>query len=125
MQQGQRPIVQRRSVAVKIISIRFTLIHRCFRRPDMDLIAGTMFLLSCWIFPSCSYMIILSDTPMDLALSALQAIPAVTGTNGTSFAWTVYTGDLVSHDPEYQLSRYVPAFLFDCTIDLLSYAGNM
>lgn len=57
------------------------------------------------LFPASRYGSYRCDTPMDLALSALQAIPAVTGTNGTSFAWTVYTGDLVSHDPEYQLSR--------------------
>lgn len=29
----------------------------------------------------------------------------LTGTQNTGFAWTVYTGDLVSHDPENELSR--------------------
>ena len=47
-----------------------------------------------------------SDTPYSLALAALQAIPVLSGTK-TGFAWTVYTGDLVSHDPDNQLSRYV------------------
>ncbi|KAF5374831.1 hypothetical protein D9758_000568 [Tetrapyrgos nigripes] len=45
------------------------------------------------------------DTPFALALSALQAIPALTNTAKTGFDWTIYTGDLVSHDPDNQLSR--------------------
>lgn len=44
---------------------------------------------------------------MALALAALQAIPELTGTQKTGFAFTVYTGDLVSHDPDNQLSRHV------------------
>ena len=43
---------------------------------------------------------------MSLAVAALQAIPALTGTKNNGFAWTIYTGDLVSHDPDNQLSRY-------------------
>jgi hypothetical protein len=39
-------------------------------------------------------------------MSALQAIPALTGTKDIGFSWTIYTGDLVSHDAENQLSRY-------------------
>lgn len=42
---------------------------------------------------------------MALAMSALQAIPALTGTHDIGFAWTLYTGDLVSHDAENLLSR--------------------
>jgi len=47
------------------------------------------------------------DTPYDLAVSALQAIAPLTGTTNSSsqLAWTVYTGDLVSHDSQNQLSR--------------------
>ena len=48
-----------------------------------------------------------SDTPFALALSALESIPALTDTKDTGFAWTIYTGDLVSHDPDNQLSRFV------------------
>lgn len=44
------------------------------------------------------------DTPYYLALAALQSIGPLTGTKG-NFAWTVYTGDLVSHDTQNQLSR--------------------
>lgn len=44
---------------------------------------------------------------MSLVLSALEAIPEVAGTKETGFAWTLYTGDLVSHDPENESSRYV------------------
>jgi predicted phosphodiesterase len=57
-----------------------------------------------------SVILVLSDSPLALAMSALEAIPALTGTNGTGFAWTIYTGDLVSHDSENQLSRCVPVF---------------
>ncbi|KAJ7757507.1 sphingomyelin phosphodiesterase [Mycena metata] len=45
------------------------------------------------------------DTPMALGAAAVQAIPVLTGTEGTGFSFTVYTGDLVSHDPDNQLSR--------------------
>lgn len=46
------------------------------------------------------------DTPYDLGLAALQAIAPLTGTNKQNpLAWTVYTGDLVSHDPQTELSR--------------------
>ncbi|KAI9455922.1 Metallo-dependent phosphatase-like protein [Lactarius psammicola] len=45
------------------------------------------------------------DTPFSLAAAALEAIPVLTDTEKTGFAWTIYTGDLVSHDVESQLSR--------------------
>lgn len=46
-----------------------------------------------------------SDTPFALALSALEGIPVLTGTQDTGFNFSIYTGDLVSHDPDNQLSR--------------------
>ena len=47
------------------------------------------------------------DTPYYLALAVLQAIAPLTGTteDKSQIAWTVYTGDLVSHDSQNQLSR--------------------
>jgi hypothetical protein len=46
------------------------------------------------------------DTPYDLGLAALQAVASLTGTNTKyPLAWTVYTGDLVSHDLQSELSR--------------------
>ena len=53
-----------------------------------------------------------SDTPEALALAALEAIPALSGTKETGFAWSIYTGDLVSHDPDNQLSRLASASFF-------------
>jgi hypothetical protein len=50
---------------------------------------------------------------MALAMSALQAIPVLTGTQNTGFAWTLYTGDLVSHDAENLLSRCVITIVGD------------
>ena len=47
------------------------------------------------------------DTPYYLGLAALQSIGPLTGTHGGKdpVAWTLYTGDLVSHDTANQLSR--------------------
>ncbi|CAG7960322.1 unnamed protein product [Penicillium olsonii] len=49
------------------------------------------------------------DTPYDLGLAALQAIGPLTGTgrgkHDEHLAWTLYTGDLVSHDPAPQISK--------------------
>ena len=47
------------------------------------------------------------DTPYYLALAVLQAIGPLTGAqkDKDGIAWTIYTGDLVSHDPQTQLSR--------------------
>ncbi|CCG84464.1 protein of unknown function [Taphrina deformans PYCC 5710] len=46
------------------------------------------------------------DTPYEMALGALQAIPKVACPHGQAdFAFTIYTGDLVSHDPNNELSR--------------------
>lgn len=39
--------------------------------------------------------------------AALETIPILTGTEKTGFDFTLYTGDIVSHDPDNQLSRYV------------------
>ncbi|KAF9502285.1 Metallo-dependent phosphatase [Pleurotus eryngii] len=58
-----------------------------------------------------------ADTPLSLIVAALEAIPPLTETQGTGFAWTVYTGDLVAHDADNQLSReyvtYVETLLYD------------
>jgi len=43
--------------------------------------------------------------PLALAMAALEAIPVLTGTEKTGFAWSLYTGDLVSHDSDNQMSR--------------------
>lgn len=48
-----------------------------------------------------------SDSPYTLILAALQSIPVLAGTEEDGFNFTVYTGDLVSHDPSNELSRYV------------------
>lgn len=47
----------------------------------------------------------LSDAPFDLILAALQSVPVLTGTEEYGFNFTLYTGDLVSHDREQELSR--------------------
>ncbi|KAJ7292749.1 sphingomyelin phosphodiesterase [Mycena rebaudengoi] len=57
------------------------------------------------------------DTPMALGVASLQAIPPLTGTEKTGFAFSVYTGDLVAHDPDNKLSRafieYTETIVYD------------
>ncbi|PQE29453.1 ser thr phosphatase family protein [Rutstroemia sp. NJR-2017a WRK4] len=59
------------------------------------------------VFPAPLYGAYKCDTPYYLGLSALQSIGALTGTGsyGSAPAFTIYTGDLVSHDSQNQLSR--------------------
>jgi hypothetical protein len=51
------------------------------------------------------------DSPYFLITAGLQSIAPLTGTThnnktqGDQFAWSIYTGDLVSHDEQNQLSR--------------------
>lgn len=59
--------------------------------------------------PASAYGAFQCDTPYDLGLAALQAVGPLTGTGkgrkDESLAWTIYTGDLISHDSESQMSR--------------------
>lgn len=51
----------------------------------------------------------------------LEAIPVLTGTEKTGFNFTVYTGDLVSHDPENQLSRLAVFLITDAASVLMRF----
>ena len=66
------------------------------------------------------------DTPYYLGLAALQAIAPLTGTSGPkSAAWTIYTGDLVSHDSQNQLSRAYTEYAETSVYDLFKeYIGS-
>lgn len=55
------------------------------------------------IFPAPRYGAFSCDTPYDLALAALEAIPVLTGTQQSGFDFTIFTGDLVSHLDDNQL----------------------
>lgn len=56
------------------------------------------------LFPAPLYGAYECDTPYYLGTSALQAVGPLTGTNSSHpFAWSVYTGDLVSHDSQNQV----------------------
>ncbi|ESK92126.1 ser thr protein phosphatase family protein [Moniliophthora roreri MCA 2997] len=57
------------------------------------------------LFPAPRFGTFRCDTPYALVMAAMQAIPPLTGTQDTGFAWTIYTGDMVSHDQDNQLSR--------------------
>lgn len=61
--------------------------------------------------PSPLYGAYECDSPYFLITAGLESIAALTGTTHVNkssddqFAWSIYTGDLVSHDPQNQLSR--------------------
>ncbi|KAF8836600.1 sphingomyelin phosphodiesterase [Paxillus ammoniavirescens] len=57
------------------------------------------------VLPAPRYGSFECDTPISLMLAAMQAIPAVTETEGTGFNFSLFTGDLTSHDPDNQYSR--------------------
>lgn len=80
------------------------------------------------LLAASAYGSFLCDTPYDLGLAALQAIGPLTGTgkgrNDEHLAWTLYTGDLVSHDPAPQMSRalvqYTETSIYDMFKSFLS-----
>lgn len=56
------------------------------------------------LLPAPLYGSFLCDTPYFLSTAALQAVGPLTGTNSSHpFAWSIYTGDLVSHDSQNQV----------------------
>ncbi|KAJ5591243.1 hypothetical protein N7450_005215 [Penicillium hetheringtonii] len=75
--------------------------------------------------PASPYGSFHCDSPYDLALAAVQAVGPLTGTgkrkgacgDKESLAFTIYTGDLESHDPAPQNSRryleYIETAVFD------------
>ncbi|KAK7063751.1 SER THR protein phosphatase family protein [Favolaschia claudopus] len=69
------------------------------------------------IQPAPRFGAYLCDTPLSLGMAALQAIPPLTGTENTGFSFSIYTGDLVSHDPDNKLSQayveYTETLIFD------------
>ncbi|KAJ5103979.1 hypothetical protein N7532_004508 [Penicillium argentinense] len=75
------------------------------------------------LLPASPYGSFKCDTPYDLALAALQAVGPLTGTGKSTcggkgaLAFTLYTGDMASHDPEHQISQryleYIETSIFD------------
>lgn len=58
------------------------------------------------LLPATPYGNYKCDSPYDLGLAALQAVGPLTGTSKSNpLGWMVYTGDLVSHDSQNELSR--------------------
>ncbi|KAF9236005.1 sphingomyelin phosphodiesterase [Melanogaster broomeanus] len=57
------------------------------------------------LLPASRYGAYYCDTPLSLMVSAMQAIPPLTGTEGTGFNFSIFTGDLTSHDTDNQYSR--------------------
>ncbi|TFY56868.1 hypothetical protein EVJ58_g7377 [Rhodofomes roseus] len=58
-----------------------------------------------------------TDSPYPLITATFQAIPVLAGTENSSFNFSIYTGDLVSHDLLNELSReytvYTETVLYD------------
>ncbi|CDO73191.1 hypothetical protein BN946_scf185007.g246 [Trametes cinnabarina] len=69
------------------------------------------------LVPAPRFGAYLCDSPLSLIVSALESIPVLAGTERTGFDFTLYTGDLVSHDSENQLSRdyilYTETIMYD------------
>ncbi|KAH9944018.1 sphingomyelin phosphodiesterase [Epithele typhae] len=75
------------------------------------------------LFPAPRFGAYTCDSPFSLVTAALSSIPILAGTQKTGFDFTVYTGDLVSHDSESQLSRdyvmYTETVVYDLFRKLL------
>ncbi|KAI0727851.1 sphingomyelin phosphodiesterase [Fomitopsis betulina] len=69
--------------------------------------------------PAPRYGAYYCDAPLSLVLAALQSVPVLTGTEEHGFNFTLYTGDLVSHDPEQELSRAYTVYSETILYDLL------
>ncbi|EIW79572.1 sphingomyelin phosphodiesterase [Coniophora puteana RWD-64-598 SS2] len=69
------------------------------------------------LFPAPRFGAYLCDTPYSLLLSAMEAIPPLTGTEEGGFNFSLFTGDITPHDPENQYSRafveYVEVVIYD------------
>ncbi|KAG9308177.1 sphingomyelin phosphodiesterase [Chiua virens] len=63
------------------------------------------------LFPAPRYGAYYCDTPLELMLAAMEAIPELTGTADTGFNFSLFTGDLTAHDTDNQYSRYVVLLL--------------
>ncbi|KAI0070334.1 Metallo-dependent phosphatase [Panus rudis PR-1116 ss-1] len=71
------------------------------------------------VFPAPRFGAYKCDTPYSLVVSAMQAIPVLTGTQHSGFDFTIYTGDLVAHDPDNQLSQDYVTYTESAMYDLL------
>ena len=76
--------------------------------------------------PASLYGAFRCDTPYYLGLGALQSIGPLTNTSADDpFAWSIYTGDLVSHDTQNQLSRAYVEYAEYSIYDMFrSYIGS-
>lgn len=68
------------------------------------------------LLPAPRYGAYLCDSPYALLTSVLEAIPVLTDTVGTGFDFTIYTGDLVSHDADNELGRWLIFFFSDSIV---------
>ncbi|KAF8560146.1 sphingomyelin phosphodiesterase [Imleria badia] len=69
------------------------------------------------LLPAPRFGYFLCDSPYSLIAATLEAIPPLASTESTGFDFTLFTGDLLAHDPSNQLSRayteYAEVVLFD------------
>ncbi|OCH87481.1 sphingomyelin phosphodiesterase [Obba rivulosa] len=72
----------------------------CCRSNSVNMNSPEMLLV-----PAPRYGSFMCDSSYSLVMAALEAIPILTGTEKTGFDFMIYTGDLVSHDDDAQLSR--------------------
>ncbi|KAH7102564.1 sphingomyelin phosphodiesterase [Auriculariales sp. MPI-PUGE-AT-0066] len=77
------------------------------------------------VLPAPRFGAWLCDTPLALTMASLEAIPVLAGTEDTGFAWSIYTGDLVAHDADNELSRDYVMYTESLVYDLMRrYLGS-
>ncbi|KAG9308606.1 sphingomyelin phosphodiesterase [Chiua virens] len=101
----ERQLTGMPSVFLIIPLIKFCSLHHA-----MEPTTGNLFLPVARLVKSTE-MRVDSDTPLELMLAAMEAIPELTGTADTGFNFSLFTGDLTAHDTDNQYSRYVVLLL--------------
>lgn len=118
---AQRPIARLVCVAEPTTTIRLVTTLRFSQLPASDPTTGQC-------FPHyepdtrVQYSLMHSDAPISLIGATLEAIPILAGTKEEGFSWTIYTGDLVSHDSENQLSRDYVSYAEVCLLTFTRHA---
>ena len=96
----QRQTVPADSVAVKMLITSIACKHHCYLPLDLVISCG-----ACLLYALTCISVFRSDSPHSLIAATLEAIPPLAGTEATGFDFSLFTGDLLAHDPSYQLSR--------------------
>lgn len=101
---GRRQTVPADSVAVKMLTTGRARRHHCYQHLGLAISCGACFTI---LYVLHYISVVRSDSPYSLITATLEAIPPLAGTETTGFGFTLFTGDLLAHDPNIQQSRCV------------------